>query len=152
VSVAIRDARSDDLRALSWCAYSSKAHWGYDEAFMAACVAELTIGPQHLDSHIVRVAERGSELAGFHGVALDGADSELEWLFVAPDAMGHGIGRALLDDACAIARQAGARQLRIESDPFARAFYERCGAVRVGEVASASIPGRVLPLLTLGLS
>ena len=57
-----------------------------------------------------------------------------------------------IGDACAIARHAGVRQLRIESDPFARAFYERCGAVRVGEVASASIPGRVLPLLTLGVS
>ncbi|HEX5096911.1 MAG TPA: GNAT family N-acetyltransferase [Acidimicrobiia bacterium] len=148
----IRDAQPDDLRALSWCAYHSKAHWGYDEAFMAACVDELTIRPEHLATHVLRVAPRGSEVAGFHGVVLDGDDSELEWLFVAPDAMGHGIGRALLGDACAIARHAGVRQLRIESDPFARAFYERCGAVCVGEVASASIPGRVLPLLTLGVS
>jgi GNAT superfamily N-acetyltransferase len=151
VNVTIRDAQHDDLRALSWCAYNSKAHWGYGEAFMAACVDELTIRPEHLGTHVLRVAARGTEIAGFHGVALDGDEAELEWLFVAPDAMGSGIGRSLLDDASAIARNAGARHLRIEVDPNARAFYERCGAVCVGEVASASIPGRALPLLTLGL-
>ena len=130
MTTTIRDATAADCTKLSWLAYNAKAHWGYDEAFMAACVDELTIRPEHLDSHVVRVAQRGSELTGFHGVALarDGG-AELEWLFVAPDAMGHGIGRALLADAEAIARRAGAHELRIESDPFARAFYEHCGAV-----------------------
>jgi len=39
--------------------------------------------------------------------------------------------------------------LRIASDPHAEAFYLACGAVRVGAAASASIPGRELPLLEL---
>jgi GNAT superfamily N-acetyltransferase len=150
--VNIRDARPEDCRALSWLAYNSKASWGYDEAFMAACVDELTIRPEHLETYRVRVAERGGELAGFHAVALHETEPELEYLFVAPDAMGHGAGRALLEDARAIAAAAGVTALRIEADPFARPFYEHCGAVVVGEVASASIPGRALPLMTLAVS
>ena len=49
-------------------------------------------------------------------------------------------------------RAFGATELYIEADPFAAAFYERMGAVRVGEVPSASIPGRVLPAYRTDLS
>jgi GNAT superfamily N-acetyltransferase len=146
----IRDATVADLPAISWLAYASKAHWGYDEAFMAACVHELTVLPAHLDTHVVRVAERGGELAGFHGIAR--ADGDLTWLFVAPDAMGHGIGRALFADACAVAARAGHGELQIEADPNARAFYERCGATYVRDVPSGSIPGRALPFLVCPVS
>jgi GNAT superfamily N-acetyltransferase len=70
-------------------------------------------------------------------------------LFVDPDAMRRGIGQALLADALGIAAGAGATRVRIEADPNATPFYERAGAVRVGDVPSGSIPGRVLPLLEL---
>jgi GNAT superfamily N-acetyltransferase len=142
--VRLRDARPDECDALSALAYSSKAHWGYDDAFMEACRDELTVS---LDRAHVRVAHDGA-LLGFHG--LDG--DELTWLFVAPGAMGRGVGRALVRDACALARAAGIGRLRIEADPNAVGFYERMGASRVGEVASGSIPGRVLPVYALGLS
>ena len=49
------------------------------------------------------------------------------------------------------ARDLGAATLAIESDPDARPFYERVGAVVTGSVPSGSIPGRRLPLLTLDL-
>ena len=41
----IRPARSGEAKALSDLALRSKAHWGYDAAFMAACRAELTVTP-----------------------------------------------------------------------------------------------------------
>jgi hypothetical protein len=34
----------------------------------------------------------------------------------------------------------------IQGDPNAAEFYQRCGARKIGERPSASIPGRVLPL------
>ena len=44
--------------------------------------------------------EESGAIVGFHGIARDGDDFELAWLFVAPEAMGRGIGAALLADAC----------------------------------------------------
>lgn len=143
----IRDAEPSDCEQLSALAFASKASWGYDEAFMEACRAELTIRPEDLRNARIRIAYE-AEMLGFHGVR----GEELEWLFVAPAAMGRGVGRALLADACAIARTNGVETLRVEADPFAADFYERAGARRIGEVPSASIAGRVLPLYAIDVT
>jgi N-acetylglutamate synthase-like GNAT family acetyltransferase len=151
-SVNVRDATVADLAELSALAYASKAHWGYDDAFMHRCRDELTVHAADLGRVAVRVAERNGEVVGFHGVAPCGPQVvELEWLFVAPAAMGSGHGRALLADAVSIAQLAGARTLRIASDPNALEFYLRAGAHQVGDEPSASIPGRALPLLELAV-
>jgi predicted GNAT family N-acyltransferase len=52
--VRIRDARADEAEALTRLALASKAHWGYSEAFMARCVAELTLTSQRCASGTVR--------------------------------------------------------------------------------------------------
>ena len=114
---------------------------------MAACRAELTVTPDDLRRGRVRVADDG-EIVGFHGVI----DSELEWLFVAPHAIGHGVGAALFTDALEIARADGLEVLRIAADPNAAGFYARMGARLIGETPSASIPGRMMPVYAIGLS
>jgi GNAT superfamily N-acetyltransferase len=143
----LRDAKPSDCEALSALAFASKASWGYDEAFMEACRAELTIEPEDLRNARVRIAYE-AEMLGFHGVR----GEELEWLFVAPAAMGRGVGSALLADACEIARTSGVETLRVEADPFAAEFYEHAGAHRIGEAPSASIEGRILPLYAIDLT
>ena len=50
------------------------------------------------------------------------------------------------------AARLGARRMLIAADPHAVAFYQAAGAVRHGECASASIPGRKLPLLYLDIA
>src|SRR4051794_2445587 len=129
----IRDARVDDCDVLSALAYASKASWGYDDAFMDACRNELSVTPSKLRGVRVRVADSDGALLGFHGVGVGVGVGvgELVWMFVAPDAMGRGVGAALCSDALAIAREEGLDELRIEADPNASGFYERMGARRV---------------------
>jgi GNAT superfamily N-acetyltransferase len=144
---AIRDAQPDDCPSLSLLAFISKAYWGYDDAFMEACRDELTVRPEDLERGRVRVFDDG-ELVGFHGVI----EGELQWMFVAPAAIGCGIGVLLWADAVEVARTLGVEVLRIEADPNAAGFYERMGAVRVGDTPSASIPGRELPVYEFAVS
>jgi ribosomal protein S18 acetylase RimI-like enzyme len=57
-------------------------------------------------------------------------DAYLEELYVAPEQRGRGIGRALLEEAMATARAAGAARMDLgtsETDTAAIALYERCG-------------------------
>ena len=58
---------------------------------------------------------------------------DLNKLFVEPRHIRGGIGRALLAHAVTEARQRGAERLTILADPNAAGFYERNGAVRIGE-------------------
>jgi GNAT superfamily N-acetyltransferase len=53
---------------------------------------------------------------------------ELEHLWVSPEHIGTGIGRALFDHAVRRAAALGATTLSIEADPNAEGFYRRMGA------------------------
>lgn len=152
MDVTLRPAAEADIAALAELALRSKGYWGYDDAFLEACRKELTLTAPRLAAERVRVAERGGRAAGYSSLALHPPhDAELMDLFVDPDHIGGGVGRTLWDDLIGHARSAGARQLRIEADPHAAAWYRRRGARPVGEVPSGSIPGRMLPLLLLEL-
>jgi GNAT superfamily N-acetyltransferase len=70
---------------------------------------------------------------------------DLNKLFVEPRHIRGGIGRALLAHAVAEVRQRDAERLTILADPNAAGFYERSGAVRIGEAPSDAVPGRLLP-------
>ncbi len=128
----------------------SKAHWGYDAAFMQACVAVLRITPAHFQ-HPCAVLGEAPAYRGFVQVSVEGDAAQLEKLFVDPAAIGTGAGRALFDWAADVARAQGAVTLGIDSDPGAAPFYERMGARVVGTTPSEAIPGRFLPHLLLTL-
>lgn len=142
----IRAARPEEAGALSALALRSKAYWGYDEEFLAACREALTIDPAWCDGVRVLVAERDGAVVGFCRVA----EAELAELFVDPVAIGQGVGGQLLRAALATARELGMPKLALDSDPHAEAFYLHEGAVRVGESFSTAT-GRMLPRLELAV-
>jgi ribosomal protein S18 acetylase RimI-like enzyme len=60
----------------------------------------------------------------------EGLDCYLEELYVVPVQRGHGLGRALMDAAIALARERGADRMDLgtgEDDTAARALYESLG-------------------------
>ena len=145
--VSIRCARSEEAGRLTALALRSKAHWGYDAAFMRACVPALTVTAERLKAEPFFVLEQAGAIAGFGALRIDGAHAELTNLFVEPEAIGRGYGRRLWRYAIELARGLGARRMFIASDPFAEPFYRAMGAERIGETPSDAIPGRVIPLL-----
>jgi GNAT superfamily N-acetyltransferase len=149
--LALRSARPEEGAALTELCLRSKAVWGYDDAFMAACRKELTLTPASIRSSQMQVAEFDGRLAGIAEVKSAGDTAQLEKLFVEPAMLRTGTGRKLLDWAKATARAAGATALVIEADPDAAEFYRRMGAVDDGLVPSGSIPGRLIPRLNLPL-
>ena len=147
----LRPARPDEAALLTELCLRSKAVWGYDEAFMQACRAELTLTPADCATSSVQVAVVDDKIAGVVQVTINGEEADLAKLFIAPTTMRSGVGRRLFDWAVETARQGGAKWLRIEADPDAADFYRRMGAADDGVAPSGSIPGRFLPRLRLEL-
>lgn len=144
----IRAARLDELTALFDLAMRSKAVWGHDDAFLDACRDELRLSPAHLPRTFVTCLR--STICGFATFSdIGDRRAELDALFVEPDAIGHGHGRALVQHVVGLLRADRFRVLEIQGDPHADGFYRSLGAVRVGDRPSASIPGRWLPLYEL---
>lgn len=149
INCQIRQADHDDRECLSALAVRSKAHWGYDDQFMAACRDELTVTPGDVDSGLTWLAEQDNKIVGFYGLVPEDGDGDLAFLFIEPAAIGSGVGGALFTHMLATAARAGFNRVTIASDPQAEGFYQRRGATRIGEIASDSIPGRSLPLLEI---
>jgi GNAT superfamily N-acetyltransferase len=147
----IRAPDVSELPALSELCMRSKAVWGYDADFMAACLKELTFVPGDLVSSRIAVAARGESVLGVAQVRMVGRDADLQKLFVEPSALRGGVGKALFDWAIEAAREMGASRMIIEADPDAAPFYRSLGARDAGFAPSGSIAGRMLPKLTLDL-
>lgn len=96
---------------------------------------------------VVLVAEEDGELVGWGGVRLD--DGSLLGVYVAPGAMNHGIGRAVLEAVERTAYHEGLRTLSVFAALNAVGFYEACGYIRVGK---RDARGRVGPLGSYGTS
>ncbi|SEO84987.1 GNAT family N-acetyltransferase [Actinacidiphila rubida] len=151
----VRPARPDEAAALTALVLRSKAHWGYDEAFMAACRDELTLTAGEIAGRRTAVAEvpdPDGVFGAFRVVGVVTVEGEpprgaIGMMFVDPDAMGRGVGRLLYAHALRVAGDRGFSGLSIDADPNAEGFYRAMGAVTVGRTPSGSVPGRTLPLM-----
>jgi len=150
---SLRPAVPEDADALTALALRSKAYWGYDDAFMKACVTELTITPERIAAEDMTVAETDGIIAGMVALASGDSDNvrELEDMFVDTPFIGSGLGARLMAHAEDTARSQGATHIDVDTDPNAQGFYEKCGYRLTGTSPSASIPGRILPRLRLDL-
>lgn len=150
--VTIRRARPDEVVALNALIMRSKLHWGYAVDVGEAYRLALSLGADTIERNHVVCAEVDGRLAGVAQViARADGDAELEHLFVEPAFIGQGVGRRLWQRAVELARSLEATALVFDSDPHARAFYERQGAVVVGEHESTVIVGVRIPRLRYGV-
>lgn len=133
-STAITPARAEDAATLTQIAIQAKRHWGYPEKWITEWREVLTIRPDQVVRGRIHKATVAGAIIGFYGLQDAEEMLRLEHLWVLPEAMGCGIGRALFTHASRHAYELGFEFLHIESDPHAQGFYERMGAQRIGAI------------------
>jgi N-acetylglutamate synthase-like GNAT family acetyltransferase len=141
----IRQARSDEAGRLTELNLRSKAHWGYDAAFMELVRDDMQVTADDINEYHVYVLENNdNQIVGFYGLKILDGKLHLDSLFIEPEAIGSGCGRILFTHAVSLARELGFTEFTLEADPNAEAFYLKMGAQRVAERESR-IKGRYLP-------
>jgi GNAT superfamily N-acetyltransferase len=152
MNIHIRRASPDEAATLSEIAHSAKRHWGYPEEWIEYWKPDLTITPEFITDNDAFVAVSGEEIVGCCALVLSEALAELEHMWIKPEYIGAGVGRSLFDYVKAEAIQRQLAALELSADPNAEGFYERMGAVRVGEIRG-DIDGtpRVLPRMRIEL-
>jgi GNAT superfamily N-acetyltransferase len=109
---------------------------------LAANPDAIELPPEAVRERRVRVAVAETQPIGFSVVlALRKAACELDGLFVEPDEMRRGVGRALLLDAAERARIQGARRIEVIANPRAVGFYEKLGFLAGEQVPTRFGPG-----------
>lgn len=128
-SLEIRDARVDDLPRLQVIFRRASLSNAEDRALLTDHPELLELTDAGIRAGRTRVAVSDGQIAGFATVDSDGDPAELDDLFVDPDAMRSGIGRALVADACGRAAAAGRRGIQVLANGSALEFYRAVGFV-----------------------
>jgi len=146
--IQIRRAEPEHAELLTRIAQAAKGYWSYPDRWMALWQGILTITPEFISINQVYSATLDGRIVGFYGMIVSGGEAILDHLWVHPDQIGTGIGRALFSHAVKLATSMNAATIEIESDPNAEEFYKRMGATRIG-VSRSQVDGteRLLPLL-----
>ena len=148
----IRRAEADDVPAMhamhlasirAFCA----GHYGPEQlnAWTQCITPEAYLaGMERLD---VRVAVRAGTMLGL--CITDASERAVKALYVAPEAAGTGVGRALLDHAEGLLMDAGARVAAVESTLNAVGFYAANGYGRVADTVFTLPDGIALPCVRM---
>jgi N-acetylglutamate synthase-like GNAT family acetyltransferase len=136
VDIGVRPARADDLAALQDIfRHASLSNEGDRQALLEH-PEHLELPPDAVLRGNTKVAARGRDgiVVGFATVEVTGDAAELVDLFVEPESMGRGVGRALVADAVSDLAASGVRELRVDANPHAHAFYVSVGFTALDEV------------------
>jgi predicted N-acetyltransferase YhbS len=149
-AVTLRPAAPAEADLLTALIRRSKAYWGYDAEFMQRAAPELALTASELRRMDALVAQDpDGAVVGVAAVDHEAVPPLLELLFVAPEAIGAGIGTTLLQAALRSAAARGLRELTIVSDPNAEPFYRAHGAIPAGDQVCGT--GRSLPVLRIAV-
>ena len=159
-----RNALPEEASKLTELTLESKKYWGYSDELMIIWTDELTIHSEYIEKNMVLLAEDNKQILGYISI-IEHASNQIvtvdEWqvtggffldnLFVLPSHIRKGIGERLVNIAISWCKEKQIKNLYVYSDPNAKAFYERMGAVCLGEVATSG-GSRPLPLLVIEIN
>ena len=149
----IRRATPDESETLTALAHAAKRHWNYPASWLESWKPDLTLTPEFISSNEVFVAIVDDAIAGCCALVVSDDLAELEHMWINPEQMGKGIGRALFEHTSRRAGQLGFKEMELSADPNAEPFYERMGAKRIGEIPADMFGHpRVLPRMRVDLN
>jgi N-acetylglutamate synthase-like GNAT family acetyltransferase len=151
--IEIRRATPDESEALTALAHAAKRHWNYPQDWIDYWKSDLTLTPEFIANNEVFVALVDDDvIAGCCALVPGDHTAELEHMWIYPQQMGKGVGRALFEHTVRRAGELGFSELELSADPHAEAFYERMGAKRIGNIPADMFgQARVLPRMRVNL-
>ena len=140
-----RIAKLEDLPILNRISVQSKKFWGYPEEWIERWLDDLMISDDQFKNQQILVAEKEDHIIGFCSIVKFVDHYEILHLWVLPEFIGRGYGKALLQRTLAnfVAEDL---PIIVESDPNAEAFYNSQGFVTFDQIESYP-PGRFLPVM-----
>jgi GNAT superfamily N-acetyltransferase len=136
--VDIRDATPDEAGMLEELQRRASLVWEEQRAQLLAHPDAISLPVDLIRDASVRVACDRDRVVGFTVTVAsdaDGGPDELDGLFVEPEYMRGGIGRALIADVVADAGRRGVSAIEVTANPRAVDFYRQVG-FRDGETVS----------------
>ena len=156
MEVNIRRAKPSEHVWLTGISFAAKGYWDYSNEYFDIWKDELIISAAYIEDNTVFVAVADGVVVAYYSIVQVERDFYsgetkvtkgfwLEHMFVLPEHIGKGAGKAMYAHAMQFCRDNGIDALKIFADPNAAGFYEKQGAQYMKECPS-SIAGRSVSL------
>ncbi len=130
----VRPGSLDDVPAMAWV-FRRAVLTNEGDRDLLSEHPELTVLEPPAEDDVVLVAEVTGRLVGFATArALDDDAFTVTDLFVDPDHMRSGIGRALIEAVVVVATRSERTRIEVEANRHSVAFYRRLGFVAIQAV------------------
>ena len=152
MNLQIRRVTPEQASELTRIALAAKAHWGYPQRWLEIWRPQLTFISQYFEENEGWVALVDETPVGFYTLQEKDGITSIENLWVSPEYMRKGVGKALFLHAVELSREHGNTTLQLEADPNAVGFYKRMGMSQIGEVQyELESQPRSLPIMEMKL-
>ena len=144
----IRKAHLDEIQLLQKLMRRSLSTWNYTEKELDTLVEHLKITPKMFDKSIIYVALLNNKIKGFWCREL-GKGQQLSQgrLYIDPTVIKTGVGTMLWNKMIADLQNRNIEYFTFLSDANAQEFYEKKGAIKIGEQSSVIITGKNIPIM-----
>ena len=143
----IRLAKTSEAEKLTNLAIRSEAYWGYNDVFMDKFKEIYKVTEHFIDNNPTFVICENDEVIGFYAIIISKEKNELEYFYIEPQLIGKGYGQALWNHLIDYCKGLKIKDIQLVTSPQAKEFYQRMGAVQIGEVQSLLQKGRIIPKL-----
>lgn len=131
---------------------SAKRHWNYPEEWIQEWIPAMTISSEYISANEVWAAVKEDKPIAYYSLAQNDEGLWLDNLWVLPEYIGQGIGKALFEHALERCKIKEVSVLKIEADPNAQSFYKKMGAKKVSEHHTQILGiDRILPIMEIKL-
>lgn len=140
--IAIIPARATSLEDLNRLIARSKAYWDWPNEYLSRAIPLHRITPSYLSSNrCFEVVTEHAELLGFLSLTEGNDRVVIDNLWIEPEHIRRGIGRAAVHFAFELARASGWPHLWVLPDPPAEGFYRALGFSDTGERVPSRVSG-----------
>ena len=146
----ILKADIEDHEILTSITKRSKAYWGFSESILKEWEYLLTVTKDYIEKNEVYKLVHNEQIIGYYSYFIsDEKTIKLDNIFILPEFIGKGLGKALMDNFLKNAQGPGTvEKITLDAEPKAENFYKIFGFKTVGHLKS-SIKDRYLHIMEL---
>ena len=140
-------ARGCEASELNRIAIESEAFWGYDSDFMDKFKVSYQVTEEFIRKNPTFILYECHKIIGFYSLLINPQESTIEYFYIQPEYIGKGYGKKMWNHLANYCKAHNINELTLVTSPQAKEFYEKMGAIQIGEVESILKKDRLIPLL-----
>lgn len=142
----IRKAKNNEFDILKELMKRSLSEWNYSELELTRLIKHLEFTPEMLSNSVTYVAELNNQIKGFwcHVLKQELSDSRF---YIYPTVIRTGVGTLIWNIMISDLKQREFEYFTFLSDPHSQGFYEKKGAVKIGQQPSEVLIGKNIPIM-----